>query len=119
MNQLIDKINNKFKDLSAVSGAEVYELIVEHAEELLIEQSLRSVPEPVKPQGLKGLALSALSSNKIGFGKYRDFTIEELSGTLHGKSYLKWMFRQTWMVEDKFGNLYEQGRKYCPQLVKN
>jgi len=53
----------------------------------------------------------------LTFGKYRGYTIKELSLTEKGKSYLSWLLTQKWCTEDKFPYIYEDCKKY--KIKKN
>lgn len=53
----------------------------------------------------------------LTFGKYKGFTVKEMSLTEKGKSYLSWLLSQQWCTEDKFGYIYEDCKKY--KIKKN
>jgi hypothetical protein len=46
----------------------------------------------------------------LSFGKWKGFTIKELSVSDKGKSYLEWLLSQQWCSEDKFGYIHEECR---------
>ena len=43
---------------------------------------------------------------KITFGKYKGYSIAELSQAPKGAEYIQWVLQQTWFTEDKFGTLF-------------
>jgi len=49
--------------------------------------------------------------NKLLFGKYKGYTIEELTKTLKGKDYCRWLLKQAWF-DEKFNDLIEEMAKY-------
>lgn len=48
----------------------------------------------------------------LTFGKYKNYTVKELSLTMKGKDYLSWLLSQTWCTEDKFAYIHEECAKY-------
>lgn len=44
----------------------------------------------------------------LTFGKYKGYTVKELSLTPKGKDYIQWLLNQQWFTEDKFSSLYEE-----------
>jgi hypothetical protein len=42
-------------------------------------------------------------NREISWGKYKNYTVKQLSLTDIGKQYLLWSLQQNWMTEDKFG----------------
>lgn len=44
----------------------------------------------------------------LTFGKWKGFTVKELSVSEKGKSYLEWLLSQTWCDESKFGFIHEE-----------
>ena len=44
----------------------------------------------------------------LTFGKWKGFTIKELSVSDKGKSYLEWLLSQQWCDEQKFGYIHEE-----------
>lgn len=48
------------------------------------------------------------SNGKITFGKYKGYSVKELSLTVKGKEYLQWLMAQTFFTEDKFRDLYKE-----------
>lgn len=48
----------------------------------------------------------------LTFGKYKGYTVKELSLTMKGKDYLGWLLNQTWCTEDKFGYIHDECAKY-------
>jgi hypothetical protein len=44
----------------------------------------------------------------LTFGKWKGFTIKELSVSEKGKSYLEWLLAQAWCDEEKFGFIHEE-----------
>ena len=42
-------------------------------------------------------------NREISWGKYKNYTVKQLSLTDIGKQYLSWSLQQNWMTEDKFG----------------
>jgi hypothetical protein len=47
-------------------------------------------------------------NGKLTFGKYRGYSIKELSLTQKGKEYLEWLMSQTFFTEDKFSDLHKE-----------
>ena len=47
-------------------------------------------------------------NGKLTFGKYRGYSIKELSLTTKGKDYLQWLLAQTFFTEDKFPDLHKE-----------
>ena len=45
-------------------------------------------------------------NNALTFGKWKGFTVKELSANDKGKSYLEWLLTQTWFSPDKFSSLH-------------
>jgi len=45
---------------------------------------------------------------KLTFGKWKGFSIEELSKNAKGADYLQWLLAQAWCSEDKFGYIHEE-----------
>ena len=41
-------------------------------------------------------------NREITWGKYKNYTVKQLSLTEIGKQYLAWSLQQNWMTEDKF-----------------
>ena len=48
----------------------------------------------------------------ISFGKHKGSSMEDMSKTQAGKSYIQWLLKQTWFTEDKFQDLYDDMRKF-------
>lgn len=46
----------------------------------------------------------------LTFGKWKGFTIKEMSTNEKGKQYVGWLLTQPWFTEDKFSNLFEDMR---------
>jgi len=44
----------------------------------------------------------------LQFGKYKGYTVKELSLTQKGKDYLQWLLAQTWLTEEKFPDVYNE-----------
>jgi hypothetical protein len=44
----------------------------------------------------------------LTFGRWKGFTIKELSVSDKGKSYLEWLLAQQWCSEDKFEFIHEE-----------
>ena len=44
----------------------------------------------------------------LTFGKWKGFTVKELSVSDKGKAYLEWLLSQTWCSEDKFGYIHDE-----------
>ena len=42
-------------------------------------------------------------NREISWGKYKNYTVKQLSLTDIGKQYLSWSLQQNWMTEYKFG----------------
>lgn len=59
-----------------------------------------------------------LQDGKITFGKYKNFSVKELSGLEKGLDYLRWLLKQQWFTEDKFESLYASIRKDTSLLPK-
>ena len=59
-----------------------------------------------------------VQDGKISFGKYKGFSVKELSGLEKGLDYLGWLLKQNWFSEDKFGSLYEAIRNDTHLLPK-
>jgi len=49
--------------------------------------------------------------NKLLFGKYKGYTIEELTKTLKGTDYCRWLLKQAWF-DEKFTDLIQEMAKY-------
>ena len=71
------------------TGSELYQAIEEYRKS-----------EDAKYQKLK-------QEGKITFGKYRGYTVTEMTRTSKGKDYLRWLLQQGWFTE-KFTDLVEQ-----------
>jgi uncharacterized protein (DUF3820 family) len=91
--KLIDHIDIKFFDLSKYSAADLYQGILDYKTE--------------QDEQYKKLK----TENKVTFGKYRGFSIRELTSTLKGKEYCRWLLKQDWFTE-KFTDLIEEMEKY-------
>ena len=87
--RLIEHLNEKFDDISMVTGSEIYQAIEEYRKD-----------EDAKYQHLK-------QEGKITFGKYKGYSVKEMTRTMKGKDYLRWLLQQTWFTE-KFTDLVEQ-----------
>jgi hypothetical protein len=48
------------------------------------------------------------SNGKLTFGKYRGYSVKELSLTIKGKDYLQWLMSQTFFTSEKFPDLYKE-----------
>jgi len=48
------------------------------------------------------------NNGKLTFGKYRGYSVKELSLTEKGRDYLKWLMSQDFFTEDKFSDLYRE-----------
>jgi hypothetical protein len=48
------------------------------------------------------------ANNLITWGKYRGYSVEELSRTEKGKSYLEWTLSQSWVIPERFGWFIDQ-----------
>ena len=59
-----------------------------------------------------------VQDGKISFGKYKGFSVKELSGLEKGLDYLGWLLKQQWFSEDKFGSLYDAIRNDTNLLPK-
>ena len=59
-----------------------------------------------------------VQDGKISFGKYKGFSVKELSGLEKGLDYLGWLLKQQWFSEDKFGSLYDAIRNDTHLLPK-
>jgi len=92
LQKLLDHLNEKFDDISMVTGSELYQSIEEYKKE-----------QDTKYQKLK-------SEGKITFGRYRGYTVKEMVRTMKGRDYLRWLLQQTWFTE-KFTDLVEQIEK--------
>ena len=44
----------------------------------------------------------------LTFGRWKGFTVKELSVSDKGKSYLEWLLTQQWFSEDKFADIHEE-----------
>ena len=89
LQKLIENLNEKFGDISMITGSELYQAIEDFKKD-----------EDDKYQKLK-------QEGKITFGKYKGYTITEMQRTSKGKDYLRWLLQQTWFTE-KFTDLVEQ-----------
>ena len=49
-------------------------------------------------------------TGRISFGKYKGFTIKDVLKCPSGKgeSYLQWLMNQSWFVDEKYPDLYQQ-----------
>jgi len=90
--KLLEHLNQKFDDISMTTGSELYQSIEEYKKE-----------QDTKYQKLK-------QEGKISFGKYKGYSIKEMTRTMKGKDYLRWLLQQTWFTE-KFTDLVEQIEK--------
>ena len=48
----------------------------------------------------------------ISFGKFKGSSMEDMSKTTTGKSYIQWLLKQSWFTEEKFQDLYEDMRTF-------
>jgi hypothetical protein len=48
------------------------------------------------------------ANKALTFGKWKGFTVKELSVSEKGASYLSWLLSQTWCDESKFGYIHEE-----------
>ena len=48
------------------------------------------------------------ANKALTFGKWKGFTVKELSVSEKGNSYLEWLLSQTWCDESKFGYIHEE-----------
>ena len=87
--RLLEHLGEKFEDISTITGSDVYQAIEEYKAE-----------EDEKYQKLK-------QEGKITFGKYKGYSVKEMTRTMKGKDYLRWLLQQTWFTE-KFTDLVEQ-----------
>ena len=51
-------------------------------------------------------------NKQLTFGKYKGYSVKELSLTMKGKDYLRWLLTQTWCTEDKFSYIHEECELY-------
>ena len=93
LNKLISAINQDF-DLESSSASELLNFIENYAEK-------------DREQYQKNKENKALT-----FGKYKGYTVKELSLTMKGKDYLGWLLGQTWCTEDKFAYIHDECTKY-------
>ena len=83
-----------------------------------LNEKLNTTPEMTKEDILGWIKAynkkeqETYSKNKenkaLTFGKYKGYTVKELSLTPKGKDYIQWLLNQNWFVEDKFATLYEE-----------
>ena len=50
--------------------------------------------------------------HRLTFGKYKGFTIEEMSRNERTRNYLSWLLSNNWMTEDKFPYIYSECEKF-------
>jgi len=100
LNKLVEAINQDF-DLEGNSASELLNFIENYAEK-------------DREQYQKNKENKALT-----FGKYKGYTVKELSLTMKGKDYLGWLLNQTWCSEEKFGYIHEECTKYKISKKKN
>lgn len=93
LQKLIDHLDVKFFDLSKHSAADLYQGILDY--------------KAKQDQEYKKLK----TENKITFGKYKGFSIKELTSTLKGKDYCRWLLKQEWFTE-KFTDLIEEMERF-------
>jgi hypothetical protein len=48
------------------------------------------------------------SNGKLTFGKFKGYSVKELSLTIKGKEYLQWLMSQTFFTDDKFPDLFKE-----------
>jgi uncharacterized protein (DUF3820 family) len=87
--KLLEHLNEKFPVISMTTGSELYSEIEDFKKE-----------EDAKYQKLK-------QEGKITFGKYKGYSVTEMTRTPKGKDYLRWLLQQGWFTE-KFTDLVEQ-----------
>ena len=83
-----------------------------------LNEKVNSTPEMGKQDVLSWIQAyieeqqETYSKNKenkaLTFGKYKGYTVKELSLTPKGRDYISWLLNQQWFVEDKFATLYEE-----------
>ena len=100
MNRLIESINQDF-DLDDKTASELLDFIT-----VFVEKD--------REQYKKNKENKALT-----FGKYKGYTVKELSLTMKGKDYLGWLLNQTWCTEDKFTTIHEECATYNIVKKKN
>lgn len=93
LQKLIAHLDEKFFDLSKHSAADLYQEILDY--------------KKTQDEQYKKLK----TENKITFGKYKGFSVKELTSTLKGKDYCRWLLKQDWFCE-KFTDLIEEMEKY-------
>jgi uncharacterized protein (DUF3820 family) len=86
--KLLEHLNEKFPVISMTTGTELYSEIEEYKKE-----------EDAKYQKLK-------QEGKITFGRYKGYSVTEMTRTSKGKDYLRWLLQQGWFTE-KFVDLVE------------
>ena len=99
LNKLISAINQDF-DLENKSASELLDFITVYAEK-------------DREQYQKNK-----QNRAIHFGKWKGFTIKELSVSDKGRSYVEWLLTQQWFEESKYPDLFED-IKACNIKKKN
>ena len=51
------------------------------------------------------------SDGKLQFGRYKGYSLSELSLTSKGAEYIQWITQQSWFNEEKYPEHYEQLKK--------
>jgi hypothetical protein len=92
LKDLTYKINEL--DIEGMTSTELKTFIIEYAEEVALKYN------------------KDRTDRKLTFGKHKGYTVEELSLTVKGKDYLRWLLKQSWCTEDRFEYIYEDARKY-------
>jgi uncharacterized protein (DUF3820 family) len=58
-----------------------------------------------------------VAKNCMTFGKWKGFTVKELSKDAKGRDYIQWLLKQAWFTEDKNQGLFDEMR-LCGLLKK-
>ena len=88
------------------------ELLVEQLKEQMVSADGVLILEFLDKQIVEQKAEYKLNKDtgRISFGKYKGFTIKDVLKCPSGKgeSYIQWLMNQSWFVDDKYPDLYQQ-----------
>ena len=93
LQKLIEHLDKNFFNPAEHKGEEIYQAVLDF--------------KKTQDEEYKKLK----TENKLVFGKYKGFTVKELTKTMKGKDYCRWLLKQEWFTE-KFDDLIEEMAKY-------
>ena len=55
---------------------------------------------------------------RLTFGKFKDYSVDQIVKAPKGLDYLKWLLEQSWFNAEKFGDLYTEVSKKSSPIKK-